>query len=818
MAGQEIASFYASIGADVKDFKKGLGDVKSDMSSLDKTSAALGTAFKAAFAVGVTALVAFTAVIGKSISAAADMEQGVADIGAMMSLTDADTQKLGDHIMDLGLDPKLKVSATEASGALMALGTAGLSVEEIMGGASKATVLLANATGLSGSAGLANAATIATDVMAQFNIEAADMNAAVSQITGTTVASKFSINDYQLAIAQAGGVASSVGVEFDDFNAIIAATSPSFASGSDAGTSFKTFLQRLVPDTEKAKIAMQELGLTTADGSSKFFDAAGNMKGAEEVAGLLQAAFSGLGDAQKISAASTIFGTDAMRTALSLAKGGTPIIKAMKTEIGNVDAENLAAKRMDTFRGAMEVAWGVIGTLSIGIGQKFLPVLRPMIETFTTIAQVVGPKLIDFFGKIATGMTNALNKFLGLDDKSKSLADSLTRVWENATRVYDAIVLAVAPVTNAIDKFLDWKDVLTAIALIIAPTVLSAIGAIVAAMWPVISTIALVTAAVSAMRWAWTNDFGGMQTDIRRILGNISRWFYEESGIWKGTWEDTLAYLKWWADSGWKLYVFFPIRSALIEIGWEFNEWKKKILLILRDWSLEAKHRVLSWVSSVKDDIGDFRNKTVNTFEHWKGEVIQKIEYFSGRADTIFTFWKNKVVRIAEDWRDDMLAKFQPVIDWFNENEWIQKGRQIVQSLWDGAKEIWRNFKSWWDDIWSKDVPKTVDVEMKMGSPSKLMEDYGKWTMQGFQIGAEKGLPGALGAMDGLAVGAIDAAGYGGSASSPDTALLQRNNQLLEILIAELRNKNMSVTVNGGGGGGSLSDSVRLSTGLRGAS
>ena len=51
----------------------------------------------------------------------------------------------------------------------------------------------------------------------------------------------------------------SVGMSFDDFNATIAAISPLFNSGTDAGTGLKTFIQRLVPTTNEAADAIESL-------------------------------------------------------------------------------------------------------------------------------------------------------------------------------------------------------------------------------------------------------------------------------------------------------------------------------------------------------------------------------------------------------------------------------------------------------------------------------------------------------------------------------------------------------------------------------
>ena len=810
----EIASFFAKIGADVGDFEKGLRGVKSDMSSLEKTSAALGTAFKAAFAIGVAGAVAFGAVIGKTVKAAADFEQGVADIGAMMSLTAEDTATLGDHIMDLGLDPKLKVSAGEATDAIMALGTAGLSVTEIMGGASEATVLLANAT----AADFGNAATIATDVMGQFNIKAGDMKSAVDQITGVTVASKFTINDYQLAIAQAGGVAGSVGMDFEDFNAIIAATSSSFASGSDSGTSLKTMLQRLVPDTEKAMAAMDELGLRTADGASKFFDASGAMKSAEEIAGLLQEAFGGLSDSQKIAAASTIFGTDAMRTALSLAEGGTPIIQKMKGEIGKVDAEELAAKRMDTFKGAMEIAWGVIETLSISIGQKFLPVLRPLVETFTQLAQTYGPGIVAFFGQVAeqmaawiTATKDAVTKGMGpFVERLKEFWAIGMQVKDLIAQFVDSFISTVAPVTKSIAQFLGFEDVLTAIGILLAGPVLAALGGLIAALWPVISTIAAVTAAVAALRWAWQNDFLGIQTFTRNTLQRMSDWFYNESGIWKGTWEKTLEYLKWWANGGWKLYILAPLSMRLQEMYGDVRHFTLGTVIRFQEWVQDVKDIVAGWKNDIVAKFTNVKDLIVEAFNDWMGPIKKDITDWLIVTDSKFGIWAGWIKRYFTDIKDWFVAKWQQILDWWDDHikPWVDTGAAVVQGLWDGMEDVWDHFILWWNGVWGKDLTKTVKVEMKTKSPSKVMEKLGGYVMEGFGIGAEKWLPYVEDVMGQIPATSM-AAGQGaympaGAGASQPAVSTSRIEELLLILINELRAKNMTANVTVAGGGSDI--------------
>lgn len=240
-------------------------------------------------------------------------------------------------------------SATEAAAGMEMLGRNGLTAQQILDGAAEASLTLAAATGTD----LGNAANIATDAMAQFNLEANQLGTTADIITGATVNSKFGIDDFMNAMAQAGGVAGAVGVSFDDFATTVSAISPSFNSGADAGTSLKTMLTRLVPESKNAADMMRQLGIITADGSNQFFDAEGNMKSMSEVAGILQTAFAGLSEEQRIQASKTLFGTDAMRAGLKLAETGSTTYDNLKESIMGVAAADVAETRMEGFNGAI---------------------------------------------------------------------------------------------------------------------------------------------------------------------------------------------------------------------------------------------------------------------------------------------------------------------------------------------------------------------------------------------------------------------------------------------------------------------------------
>jgi hypothetical protein len=553
--------------------------------ALQPLNKVLGVGIKAAAGLAVAALAGVTATIASGVGAAMDMEQQIADIASVMGLAADETEPLKKLIQSLGLDPKLKVSATEAADAIEMLGRNGLSMTEIMDGAARGTVLLANAT----NADFGTAADIATDAMALFNIKASDMKQAVDGIASVTTKSKFSINDYKLALAQAGGVASVVGVEFDDFNATIAAISPYFASGSDAGTSFKTMLQRLIPQSTDAEQVMGELGLMTTNYAeaaqalarglghdvepslggvsmaleelgektgqgtinygdfiaqfkeNQFFDqATGAMKDMDEIVGLLNTAFGGLSEEQKNSALSTMFGTDAMRAAAAMAGMTQEEFLALKGTMGKTDAEEMAATRMDTLSGVMEILWGIIDTLKLQIGDAFLPVLRSMAEMFAEQATIHGPKLVEMFQQLADKLAVATEKFLpwvvtNLPLMIEQIPVVVANIKEFVTefiRVAKEVFNAIAPVVDFVAGLTSLKGIVTTVGVLMGISALASVISFVGAIWgavaavgglvlafaPLLLPIAAVGLAIAGLKLAWDNNLGGIQEKAKAVF------------------------------------------------------------------------------------------------------------------------------------------------------------------------------------------------------------------------------------------------------------------------------------------------------------
>lgn len=391
-----LASVSVVLGAEISGFKAAMAQARKDLSGLVKFSEGLkdvGESLTKYVSLPVAALGAASLKVGSDFQAAFNRVQ------AATQASGSELQALRQKAQGIALDPNLQFSSEQAAQALENLAKNGASTADILGGAADATTALATATG----AQLATAADITTDVMNNFGKSASQAASLVSNITGATIASKFGIDDYRLALGQAGAVASQLGVSFEDFNTALSVTSSGFSSGSDAGTSFKTFLQRLVPQSKEAEAAIRKLGLN-------FFDAQGKMRPLRDIAGQLQQAFKGLSDQQKNTLGTQIFGADSLRTALLLAKEGAAGFDKMAESIGKVNAASQGAILNQGLTGGLEAFKSSLEGLGQAIADSGLldfadKVVRQGASLASSLAQL-NPELLGL-GTVLAGLAAA---------------------------------------------------------------------------------------------------------------------------------------------------------------------------------------------------------------------------------------------------------------------------------------------------------------------------------------------------------------------------------------------------------------------------
>jgi len=359
---------------------KGLDQARRDMDKTGKSAKGSGQNFNEAGHQMAVAGGVIAVGIGLAAKVAIDFEKQISAIGAVSGASSEDLERLRKKALQLGADTSF--GAGEAANAMEELAKAGLTVDQILGGAADATVALAAAGGVE----LPAAAELAADAMNAFSLSASDLPKVADQIAGAANASSISVGDFGQSLKQVGAVANLVGLSFEDTATAIALMGQAGIKGSDAGTSLKTMLSNLSPTTKKQIELFKELGLVTKDGSNQFFDAKGNIKSLADISQLLQDRTKNMTAEQKQLTLETIFGSDAIRAAAVLTKAGSKGFEEMATAMGKVTAEEVAAKRLDNTAGAIEQLKGSAETAAIAFGTLLLPAITKIVKALTKFA------------------------------------------------------------------------------------------------------------------------------------------------------------------------------------------------------------------------------------------------------------------------------------------------------------------------------------------------------------------------------------------------------------------------------------------------
>jgi TP901 family phage tail tape measure protein len=391
-----------------------------------------------------------------AVKSAAEFEKRISAIGAVSGATEKQLELIRQKALQLGADTVF--SASEAAGAMEALSKAGVSTGDILNGAADAAVNLAAA----GEIDLASAAEIAANAMNNFNLKGEDLGHVADLISGAANASSIGVADFGLSLQQAGAIASTVGIGFDDLATAIALMGKAGIKGSDAGTSLKTMLLNLNPSTAKQVELMKELGIVTADGSNQFFDAQGNAKGLADISGVLNTSLSGMTRQQQLATLEILFGSDAIRAASVLTKQGSKGFHNMAGAMGEVGAEETAEKRLDNLAGALEQLKGSVETAFITAGQGMQGTVRTIAESFTGVLNgILGvlPALnpmIEIIGLLFEAIAPVIKPAIeAISQFVAAIGTALIPIIEDLTPLFPALIPLVGALAEIAVELLD---------------------------------------------------------------------------------------------------------------------------------------------------------------------------------------------------------------------------------------------------------------------------------------------------------------------------------------------------------------------------
>lgn len=436
-----------------------------------------------------------------SINLAGQFETGMNKFAAAASLPADEIKDFEKLFIDLGKE--LPVSTMETVEAATALIKGGIDPTVVAAGALRDTLNFAAAAGL----GLEESADIVAKQVGQFVPVAATaaektdfMAKSMDLMTKVAGASTVDVAELAAGMAQAGGVANAIGLDYEDFAVTMGAISPAFNSAQEAGTSLKNFLTRLQPASAPAFNSMRDLGLITGDTEAmmKFlqdngvkplssdmgsldqqvrtflksekklsesqiektmsgmtknaFFANGELLSMQEIVGTLETATKGLTDEQKVNYLQTIFGADAMNTVVTLAGMGVEGFDSFAAAVGRANGVTEQAEAVNKgYEYQMGLLEGALEGFKISIGGPMRDALAPYIGLMAEAVEVAGT-LFEIFTDKPPDISQSNDPITQMAKNLQYAAEQKEK-FESLPEPIQRVVLAVQEMLTHQDEF-----------------------------------------------------------------------------------------------------------------------------------------------------------------------------------------------------------------------------------------------------------------------------------------------------------------------------------------------------------------------------
>lgn len=315
-----------------------------------------------------TATMALQVAIDEVVFGTGRFEQNLDVLAATADASSSEIQQVSDLAKELGADITLPgISAGDAAQTITTLSKAGLTLRDSMDGA-RGSLQLAAAAEIE----VAQASNIIAGALNTFQLEGTEATHVADLLAGASIAAQGEVSDMALALQQAGPVAKLFGLSLEETVGAVTVLARAGLRGSDLGTSFKSFLTKLVPQSDEAAKFQRALGIELDNTIS-----VGEQL--PQVVDQYRAALEKLTPIEQQAALTTIFGSDAIRAAgIIFAEGSQGLEDATAAADRNGAANELATAKTQGLIGAVEGLKSTLSTLAIEVGE----VLNPAIEDF----------------------------------------------------------------------------------------------------------------------------------------------------------------------------------------------------------------------------------------------------------------------------------------------------------------------------------------------------------------------------------------------------------------------------------------------------
>lgn len=638
--------------------------------------------------------VGISAIGAGAVKFASDFQSGMSQVAATMGYTTEqlhdsssqqaqDFEKLKDAAKDMGATTQF--SATEASEALNYLALAGYDVD-------KSISTLPDVLNLAAAGGmeLGQACDMVTDASSALNLTTEQTNTLVDQMAKTSQKSNTSVAQLGEAILTVGGTANGLSGGINEMNTALGVLANVGYKSAEGGTHLRNVILSLSAASPGVTKMLQEMGVET-------LDLQGNMRPLNEILVDLNQGMSTLGSGEKAQVLSTIFNkTDlaAVSGLMSSVTGSTlelsDVMMALDYNVEDhgrtwqdlknyydetLDSEEMVSFMMENFGMSTEQATAACVTLNAELGNSS--------NTWNDLAG----EIENASGSAAAQAETMLDNLKGKAILLKSAIEGL------GIQIGDILLPFIEVLTTKINGLITWLSNLS-------PTtqkIIVLIGAVVAALGPVLIIIGKMATGISALMGAYSS--------IKTVMAATT---IAQNGL-------NLAFLAspiTWIIAGIvALVATFAILWNKCDAFREFwiNLWEviKNICSVVGEWLVNF---FTITIPQAFNTVIDFVKN------NWQGLLLFLVNPFAGAFKLIYdnceTF-RNFINNIFTAIRDSIINIWQGICDFFS-NLWLTI-TEIFNSALDfireylftnfstaieGAQMIWQGFQDYISNLW----------------------------------------------------------------------------------------------------------------------
>lgn len=406
-----------------------------------------------------------------AVTTAANFESSMSQVQATMGITkdsmstvDGQSVNTMDTLSKLAkkMGAETAFSASECAEALNYLALAGYDTQQMCD--TLPTVLNLAAAG---NIELASASDMVTDAMSALGMGVDEAGTMVDQMAKTASTTNTSVAQLGEGILTIGATAKSIKGGTAELNTALGILANNGIKGAEGGTHLRNIILSLQNPTDKAALAMEQLGL-------QVYDSEGNMRSMNDILGDLNSGMDGMTAAEKSNIIGKIFNkTDLSSVNALLANTGSTWDDLQKSisDSGGA-AGQMADTQLDNLQGQITILKSALEGLAISFGELLMPAIKQIVGwvqkfvewlnslddgtkktvvTIALLAAALGPVLI-VVGKVVSAVGTIMTvvpKIAGVINTVKGAFAAL-----NTTMLANPIVLIVAAIAALVAAFI----------------------------------------------------------------------------------------------------------------------------------------------------------------------------------------------------------------------------------------------------------------------------------------------------------------------------------------------------------------------------